>query len=80
MTPPCRYANRSTEQVDEHDHALPSERDLCAWAHFHPDAPAALIKAPPWLARVALAGHLMTPTNCGAGCPGYEAGPPVEGP
>lgn len=79
MTSPCRYAHRPTELVDERDRPLPAKRTLCGWAHFHPDAPAALISAPPWLSRVALAGHLMTPGDCGDRCPGFDPGPPVEG-
>ena len=59
MSQPCRFANRPEVMTDAAGREIPAERMLCAWAHFHPAAPAKLVDTPPWLSRAALAGHLM---------------------
>lgn len=78
----CKYASATAEawarnakgqwvQIKKHD------RDLCTWAHYHPDALDKLMQVPPWLTRNALAGHLMKPEDCET-CTLFDPGDAVE--
>lgn len=68
----CRYAQRSEEAyaVGDDGSLTPTKGPvLCAWAQD--SAPVALIDMPPWLQRIALAGHMLRfPEDCRA-CPCY---------
>lgn len=78
----CIYATASTEAEGYSVHRgwekiKDPPRNLCAWAHFHPDAPAKLVDTPPWLQRSVLAGHLMRDGDCDI-CPAFTRGKAVE--
>lgn len=79
----CRYLVAPDEFAvvtpDGREMRAASPRMLCAWAIYHPASPAALAEAPRWMAREALTGHLWRPGDC-VGCPGHQAGAPVETP
>lgn len=78
---PCMYAVAPEEcfevRGDRTERVAQPERFLCAWAEFHPDAPAKLVDTPPWLSRNAIAGAWMRAGDC-AHCVAYQAGEPVE--
>ena len=85
MREPCKYATASVESYEYRTSAINRgsrkienpPRDLCAWAHFHPQSADKLKDVPPHVSRNALAGHLMLPRDC-EHCHCYEAGDPVE--
>lgn len=75
----CKYLEKSSEEyvidakTGEERFVPEAERDysLCTWADDDPDGVAALSKAPRWLQRNALAGHLWKRGDCD-GCPCYR--------
>lgn len=79
----CRYLEKSSEEywinakTGEQRFVPESEREysLCSWADDDPDGVAALAKAPRWMQRNALAGHLWREGDCD-GCPCYKPAPP----
>ena len=84
--PPCRFASASSEayviplsgiHYGKEQKVEKPERDLCTWASYHVTAPDKLVNTPPWLARNAMAGHLMRQGDCDKCCC-YEAGSDIE--
>lgn len=77
----CRYLvaadNYTTGATLDRVEPARSPRQLCAWAHYHPDAVQALASAPPWVAKDALAGDRWRPGQCDR-CPCFQPGAPVE--
>lgn len=79
----CKYASAPNQLFERSNitgawiEKKDAPRDMCSWAHYHPDALEKLTNVPPWLVRNSLSGHLMNPADCEV-CPLFDPGDALE--